>query len=64
MGKTAFTLALLRNAAVGLTKGVAFFSLEMSNNQLVSRLISMETEIAGDKLRERYLARKRMGKSY
>ena len=52
MGKTAFTLALARNAAVEFDKGVAFFSLEMSNNQLVSRLISMETEIAGDKLRK------------
>lgn len=52
MGKTAFTLALARNAAVDLDKPVAFFSLEMSNNQLVSRLISMETEIDSQKLRK------------
>ncbi|MGB1248218.1 MAG: replicative DNA helicase [Chitinophagales bacterium] len=52
MGKTAFTLALARNAAVDLDKPVAFFSLEMSSNQLVSRLISMETEISGEKLRK------------
>lgn len=51
MGKTAFTLALARNAAVDFNKGVAFFSLEMSNLQLVQRLISMEAEIPGSKLR-------------
>jgi replicative DNA helicase len=52
MGKTAFTLALARNAAVDLNKPVAVFSLEMSSNQLVSRLISMETEIDSEKLRK------------
>lgn len=52
MGKTAFTLALARNASVDLDKPVAFFSLEMSSNQLVSRLISMETEIDSEKLRK------------
>ena len=51
MGKTAFTLALARNAAVDFNKGVAIFSLEMSNVQLVQRLISMEAEISGSKLR-------------
>ncbi len=51
MGKTSFTLALARNAAVDFNKGVAFFSLEMSNLQLVQRLISMEAEISGSKLR-------------
>jgi replicative DNA helicase len=52
MGKTAFTLALARNAAIDAKKGVAFFSLEMSTNQLVARLISMETEISSDKLKK------------
>ncbi|MBX2909904.1 MAG: replicative DNA helicase [Chitinophagales bacterium] len=51
MGKTAFTLALARNAAVDHKKPVAIFSLEMSNAQLVQRLISMETHIAADKIR-------------
>ncbi|MEM9991058.1 MAG: DnaB-like helicase C-terminal domain-containing protein, partial [Bacteroidota bacterium] len=32
-------------------KGVAIFSLEMSNMQLVQRIISMESEISGQKLR-------------
>lgn len=52
MGKTSFTLALARNAAVDLKKPVAFFSLEMSTNQLVQRLISMEAELNMDKLRK------------
>ena len=51
MGKTSFTLALARNAALDFNKGVALFSLEMSNVQLVQRLISMEAEIQGSKLR-------------
>ena len=52
MGKTAFVLSLARNAAVDYKKGVAVFSLEMSSLQLVNRLISSETEIAGEKLKK------------
>ena len=48
---TAFTLSLARNAAMEFNKGVAFFSLEMSNLQLVQRLVSMESEVPGAKLR-------------
>jgi replicative DNA helicase len=51
MGKTSFTLALARNAAVDFNKPVAMFSLEMSNVQFAQRLISMEAEISGSKLR-------------
>jgi replicative DNA helicase len=51
MGKTSFTLALARNAAMEFGKGVALFSLEMSNVQLVQRLISLEAEISGSKMR-------------
>jgi len=52
MGKTSFTMAVARNAAIDFNKGVAFFSLEMSSLQLVNRLISMETEIPSEKLRK------------
>jgi replicative DNA helicase len=52
MGKTAFTLALARNAAIDMNKPIAFFSLEMDAGQIVKRLISMETELGGEKLRE------------
>ena len=51
MGKTSFVLALARNAATDFGKGVAIFSLEMSNVQLVQRLVSLEAEISGHKLR-------------
>jgi len=50
MGKTAFTLSLAKNAAEQ-GKAVAVFSLEMASVQLVQRLISMEAEIPGNKLR-------------
>ncbi len=52
MGKTSFTLAVARNAAMDFNKPVAFFSLEMSSIQLAQRLISMEAEIPGSKLRD------------
>ncbi|MBQ3961135.1 MAG: replicative DNA helicase [Muribaculaceae bacterium] len=40
MGKTAFVLSMAKNMAVDFNIPVAFFSLEMSNLQLVNRLIS------------------------
>jgi len=52
MGKTAFALNLARNAAVDFNKPIAFFSLEMSSVQLVTRLISSETYLAAEKLRK------------
>ena len=56
MGKTAFALNLARNAAVEFKRPVAFFSLEMSSVQLVTRLISTETSLTADKLRSGDLA--------
>ena len=56
MGKTAFALNLARNAAVQFNIPVAFFSLEMSSVQLVTRLISSETSLTADKLRSGNLA--------
>ena len=50
MGKTAFTLSLVRNAAVMNNTPVALFSLEMSSTQLVSRLISAESELDATKI--------------
>jgi len=52
MGKTAFALTMARNAAVEFKKPVAVFSLEMSSVQLVTRLMSSETEIPQEKLRK------------
>ncbi|MBK9338113.1 MAG: replicative DNA helicase [Lewinellaceae bacterium] len=51
MGKTSCVLAMALNAARDFNKGVALFSLEMSSTQLVQRLISMESEIPGSKMR-------------
>ena len=51
MGKTAFTLSMARNMAVEQNVPVAFFSLEMSSVQLITRLISSETGLTSDKLR-------------
>ncbi|MCC7332153.1 MAG: replicative DNA helicase [Flavobacteriales bacterium] len=51
MGKTSYVLSLARNAAVMFKKPVAIFSLEMSSVQLVTRLISAESEISIERLR-------------
>ena len=51
MGKTALALSMARNMAVDHNRPVAFFSLEMSSIQLVSRLIIGETHLASDKIR-------------
>ena len=51
MGKTSFALNIARNAAVKADKRVAFFSLEMSKEQLISRLLSTEAMVEGTKLR-------------
>lgn len=50
MGKTSFALSLAKNIAVDLQEPIAFFSLEMSNVQLVNRLISNVCEISGKKI--------------
>lgn len=50
MGKTSFALSIAKNIAVDYTEPIAFFSLEMSNVQLVQRLISNTCEIAGNKI--------------
>ena len=51
MGKTAFTLSMARNITVENNIPVAFFSLEMSAIQLITRLISSETGLNSEKLR-------------
>lgn len=51
MGKTAFVLSMARNMAVNYETPVAFFSLEMSSTQLMTRLIVAETGLAGTLIR-------------
>jgi replicative DNA helicase len=50
MGKTSFALSMAKNIAADYRQPLAFFSLEMSNVQLVQRLISNCCEIQGSKL--------------
>ena len=51
MGKTAFALSMCKNMAVDYHTPVAIFSLEMSNLQLVNRLIQNVCEIEGGKIK-------------
>lgn len=50
MGKTAFALNLCLNVAKKYAKTVAFFSLEMSREQLAMRLLSIESFVDGQKM--------------
>ncbi len=56
MGKTAFVVSSLRNAAVDWQMPVAIFSLEMSSVQLVNRMISAEAELESEKIKRGDLA--------
>ena len=56
MGKTAFVLSMAKNIAIDNNIPVAMFSLEMSNVQLVNRLITNVCEIQSEKLRSGRLA--------
>ena len=56
MGKTAFVLSMAKNIAVNYRNPVAVFSLEMSNVQLVNRLISNACEIPSEKIKSGQLA--------
>lgn len=56
MGKTAFVLSMAKNMSVNYKYPVAIFSLEMSNVQLVNRLIVNTCEIPGEKIKNGQLA--------
>ena len=51
MGKTAFTLNMATYASLHLNKQVAFFSLEMSQEQLLQRMICAEGAIDSQRMR-------------
>ncbi|MDR3127645.1 MAG: replicative DNA helicase [Tannerellaceae bacterium] len=51
MGKTAFVLSMAKNMAVSYQIPVAIFTLEMSNVQIVNRMISDMCEIPGEKIK-------------
>ena len=56
MGKTAFVLSMAKKMTVDMKIPAAMFSLEMSNVQLINRLIVNVCEIPGEKLRSGQLA--------
>ena len=51
MGKTAFVLNIAQYIAFKKNKAVAIFSLEMSKEQLVNRLFSLESQVDAQSLR-------------
>jgi replicative DNA helicase len=55
MGKTALALNIARNAAILHGKKVAVFSLEMTSQALVMRMLSSEAEVDQSKFRTGYI---------
>ncbi|HUF04036.1 MAG TPA: replicative DNA helicase [Aridibacter sp.] len=57
MGKTALCLTLAQNAAIREKATVAVFSLEMSKEQLVMRMLSSEARVDAHRFRNGFLSR-------
>lgn len=62
MGKTAFALNITRNVAVSHNVPVAFFSLEMSKEQLSMRLLTSEARVNAFHLRSGHISREQWDK--
>jgi replicative DNA helicase len=62
VGKTSLALSIAHNAAKRYQQRVALFSLEMSNEQVVQRLISAETGINSQRLRRGEIAQDEWGR--
>src|SRR5437868_3160818 len=62
MGKTAFAINIAENAAVRDNKVVAVFSLEMSRESLVLRMLCSQSRVDSHKLRTGFLSREDFGK--
>lgn len=58
MGKTAFALNIAQNVAIKTKTPVAIFSLEMSKEQLVQRMLCSEAEVDTQKIRTGNMQRK------
>ncbi len=56
MGKSALASSILEHVGIQLKKPVAFFSLEMSKEQLVQRMICSQARVDAHKVRSGYLA--------
>ncbi|MCX7822739.1 MAG: replicative DNA helicase [Syntrophobacterales bacterium] len=62
MGKTAFALNIARNVAVESERPVAFFSLEMSKEQIGMRLMCMEARVDSQKLRTGFVSQEEVAR--
>ncbi len=62
MGKTAFALNLALNASLESKKSVLIFSLEMGNSQLLQRLLSVDSGVPLQKIRNGFLDEVEWGK--
>lgn len=51
MGKTSFAINIAQNVAIKYNKPVLIFSLEMSKEELVNRIISSEAKVESEKIR-------------
>lgn len=56
MGKSAFATGICEQAGITLKKPVAFFSLEMSKEQLVQRMLCSHARVDAQKVRTGYLS--------
>jgi len=56
MGKTGFLIGIAKHVGLALKRNVAFFTLEMSAEQLIQRMIAQETQIDSQKLRSAKLS--------
>ncbi len=56
MGKTAFAMNIAEHVAIESRKAVAVFSLEMSSQQLVQRLLCSRARVNSKKVRDGFLA--------
>ncbi len=62
MGKTALCLNIAQNAAIQENATVAVFSLEMSKQQLVMRMLSSEARVDAHRFRTGHLTREEWGR--
>ncbi|MCA9406563.1 MAG: replicative DNA helicase, partial [Candidatus Omnitrophica bacterium] len=56
MGKTAFAISMAEYVGIALNKGVAIFSLEMSKEQLVQRMLCSQAKVDAHKVRTGFLS--------
>lgn len=64
MGKTGFLLGIAKHVGMRLKRNVAIFSLEMSDTQLLHRMVAQETDIDSQKLRSAKLSQEEWDRTF